>query len=180
MRSPTNPHVGMRVIYGREGFARSGYLGTVTKINDRLGTFTVDWDNILGDPTTYTTPAWSKTRFKGKLRDRDKHFVFFDENCAKNQKEFPYIFNCGFGHQTVYNVNIEEENVKKDKVKQVLINKVNIGTATVRELISLVKALKEDTAELKSININSSKIASMIKENEEAIELVVKELDSRE
>lgn len=184
---PTKPEEGMRVIYGRTGYSRTGWKGTVIK--NKGVYFTVKWDETSSShPTEYQAQAWSKTPLGETYRDRDVHYIFFDVNSDSNSINFPLIFNCGLKatNEVVegpLNPELiqptENTQMKKTLIKQTLVKEINLKDANVETLINLICELENEIDSLKAIRAQSAKIADLIKEKTEAIEEVVTELDSR-
>lgn len=194
MYKPYTPEEGMRVTYGRSGFNRTGWKGIVIAAGSN--NFRVEWDEVnSGEPTTYSLQAWAQTQFEDRWRDRDKHYIFFDESSVRNKKEFPRVFSCEapvkLGTAKLCALSrtqtkpfekqvMENEPMKKTLVKQTLVNGTNLTSANEEQLIQLICDLEGDVNRLSSIKVESKRINEMVEELQKAIKAVVKELDSRD
>lgn len=208
MKHPNKPELGMRVIYGRSGFDRTSYKGRVTRTDSN--SFDVEWFDLIKQGkqasaiTTYRIQAWANTRLDNRWRNRDKHYIFFDETDETNKRTFKDVFNCGIEHfnpcseislsekleivefklktlepASILGVPTLENSMKKTLVKQTLVNGINIKEASNEELIRLITSLEAEAKHLDAIEIESKHINKMIEELGEAIKEVVMELDSR-
>lgn len=190
MKHPYKPEAGMRVVYGRKGFERTGYTGRVVSVDNIA--FEVEWFDLIekgklsSATTRYRLLAWANTQLDGRWRDRDKHYIFFDEESKRNRQLYPEIFNCGkieYEPKTQPYMSLPapalENDMHKTLVKQTLVKGNNIKEAGEDALIKMICDLEGDILRLKGIKAESTRIGKMIKEREDAIKEVVKELDSR-
>lgn len=188
MTIPRNPEVGMRVVYGRSGFNRTGWTGEIISTSSS-GYFEVEWDEYMGDPTRYRSVAWANTQLDNRWRNRDKHYIFFDENNIHNKTHYEHIFDCGItkpkipGAVTVTYASglpkVPQTKEKEVKIleKQTLVNGVILQDASEEKLISLIRELENDVWNLEAIETGSKRIAAIIEEKQKAIKEVVKVLD---
>lgn len=179
MAVPLKPKAGMRVIYGRGKMSRSGWEGYIGHVCDHTGELTVRWDAYPNDTTKYRKAAWSASQFNNRFRDRDIHYIFFDEDDPTNKQNFPDVFDCG-NQKEKFLKKLGSKIMEKVLDKPILVEGKELRSLTVDKLVGLIVELEKKIERYKGIKVSSKKIDALCKETEEAIAETVKELDSRE